>query len=152
MTVPQRGRPGATPSPDASERASWRGGSFQVLEESECRELLSSRAVGRLAFWTPDGPSILPVNHVADHDGIRFRTSPYNSITRHVGGTVVAFEVDEVDDFTESGWSVLVRGVAELLVGSSSDSLQPDPWPNGVRSVVVQIRPMEVSGRRVIAH
>ena len=135
----------------------WLRGSFQTLDEGECRELLASKPVGRIAFSTPEGPSVFPVNHVVDADGIRFRTSPYNSIAQHVGGQAVAFEVDDVDDFTQSGWSVLVRGLAELESGPSaggagSSAARPDPWPEGVRSVVVRVRATQLTGRRVMGH
>lgn len=129
----------------------WLRGAFHELTPDECRSLLASRPVGRLAFWGPDGPTVLPVNHVLGEDGIRFRASPYGSIARFGGGEVVAFEVDETDDFTESGWSVLARGVAEVVLGPVSGP-QPEPWPEGVKSVLVRVRPETLTGRRVMGH
>ncbi len=130
----------------------WLRGSFHALPDSECQELLDSVNVGRIGFWTPEGPCVLPVNYVTAHGSILFRTSPYTSIAQHVDGKVVAFEVDDVDYFSESGWSVLVRGVAEVVLGPSAVPGPPDPWPEGARSVVVRVRTASVSGRRVMGH
>lgn len=129
----------------------WLRGAFHELDPAECERLLDEKAVGRVAFWSPEGPTVLPVNYVQAEDGVRFRTSPYGSLALHAGGTVVAFEVDDVDDFTQSGWSVLVRGVAEVLLGRVPGR-EPDPWPQGVKSVMIRVRPETLTGRRVMGH
>jgi len=130
----------------------WLRGAFHELSPAECRALLAKKSVGRIAFWTAEGPSVLPVNYVVDDAGeIRFRTSPYASIAQYAGGAAVAFQVDEVDDFTQSGWSVMARGVAEVVLGARSKP-EPEPWPDGVRSVQIRVRPESLTGRRVLGH
>ena len=129
--------------------SAWLRGALHELSSSECLELVAQKDVGRIAFWSEDeGPTVLPVNYVVDTDGIRFRTSPYAGAAR-VGGSLVAFEVDETDDFTESGWSVLLRGVAEVLLGEQPGPA-PEPWAEGVRSVTVRVPATSISGRRVM--
>lgn len=139
---------GPTTGPSA-----WLRGAFHELSVSECREMLGQKEVGRIAFWSDQGPTVLPVNYVVDSDGIRFRTSPYSSVAQQVGGSVVAFEVDETDDFTESGWSVLIRGVAEVLLGPApGPGPDPEPWAEGVRPVTIRVPTTSISGRRVLGH
>ena len=110
------------------------------------------KGVGRIAFWSDEGPTVIPVNYVADADGIRFRTSPYASVAQQAGGSVVAFEVDETDDFTESGWSVLLRGVAEVAARRPAPGPDPEPWAEGVRPVTIRVPATSISGRRVLGH
>ena len=56
-----------------------------------------------------------------DGDDIIFRTSPHTELGRSMAHGPVAFEVDDFDDFSQSGWSVLVQGSAEYD--------DPDPPP-----------------------
>ncbi len=65
----------------------------------------------------------------------------------------MAFEVDEFDDYTQSGWSVLVRGVASFVAADElarDEGLRPFPWADGVRTLIVRITPVSVSGRRLL--
>ena len=65
-------------------------------------------------------PAIVPVNYVLSGSRVVFRTEPRGMLARACAGTVVAFEVDELDPEGRSGWSVLVVGQAELLDGSAA--------------------------------
>lgn len=129
----------------------WYPGRLRELSREECFELLTTRFVGRVAFCSADGPVVLPVNFAMHGEAVVFRTAPQNIIARHVSGQRLAFEVDEVDDFTQSGWSVLVQGTGEVLESPvdlpASD--RPEPWAEGTRTLYVQVNPREVSGRRV---
>jgi hypothetical protein len=131
--------------------SSWKSGRLRELDASECLELLATRSVGRVAFCSDEGPVVLPVNYVVHEDGVLFRTSPHNSIARHVRGSKAAFEVDEIDDFTQSGWSVLLSGTAELVddVHGLPPESRPVPWAEGTRSLHVRVRPRSNTGRRL---
>ena len=109
--------------------------------------------MGRVAFVDADGPVVLPVNFVLDGNTVLFCTSSANTIGRHLDSATVAFEVDEFDSLTKSGWSVLVRGVASFVSArelSRDEGLRPFPWADGVRTLVVRITPSSVSGRRLL--
>ncbi len=127
-------------------------GRIQDLTLAECLELLASRSVGRVAFCTSDGPIVLPVNYSMYDGAVVFRTAPQNVIAQHVNERPTAFEVDDVDDFTESGWSVLVQGKAAFVdsVGEIPPDSRPEPWAEGTR-VVIRVVPRSVTGRRVFA-
>lgn len=130
---------------------SWTSGKLRELDHSECLELLDTRSVGRVAFCAEDGPVVLPVNYVVHEGDVLFRTSPHNSIARHVNSRPAAFQVDEIDDFTQSGWSVLVRGKAELVedIHDLPREVRPVPWAEGTRSLFVRVRGLSITGRRL---
>ena len=130
----------------------WFPGRLTEMPAGECRELMGSTSVGRVAFVDEDGPAVLPVNYVLDGDTVLFRTSPANTIGRHLNYATVAFEVDEFDDYTQSGWSVLLRGVASFVGDDelARDQRRPFPWVEGVRPLVIRVTPVSVTGRRLL--
>lgn len=132
----------------------WTAGRLIELTTEECWELLASRPVGRVAYDDGAGPVVLPVNHQV-HDGtVRFRTAPHSTLAHRVHDHRVAFEIDDVEEFHSSGWSVLVRGRATLvdpdLRGDGDEG--PTPWVEGNRPLIVEITPTEVTGRRLIGN
>jgi nitroimidazol reductase NimA-like FMN-containing flavoprotein (pyridoxamine 5'-phosphate oxidase superfamily) len=127
---------------------------FRELSTTECLMLLKSTGVGRVGWCGDGGPRVLPVNYVVDNGRILFRTSPYSVIAKIAAGQQVAFEVDNIDEFLEIGWSVLVVGAA-TGVGDPGDipkALQdrPAPWAPGNRTLYIRIQPDTVTGRRVV--
>ena len=128
------------------------------LTREECLELLASVSVGRVAVQLGDGaPVIRPVNHRFDvqSQSIVFRTGAGSKLVAVRVSTRAAFEVDELDPTTRTGWSVIVLGVADVVVSPaeiarlSATSLVT--WAPGERGVWVQIRAETVSGRRIVA-
>ena len=132
----------------------WFRGSLTELTREECWELLAEKVVGRIAFVDDDGPVVLPVNYVTDDGTVLFRTSASSPVAAHVRNGTVAFQVDEADEVTESGWSVLLRGVATFEqptdVGPAKHP-RPSPWVEGSRNLVVRITPHVLTGRRLLA-
>jgi nitroimidazol reductase NimA-like FMN-containing flavoprotein (pyridoxamine 5'-phosphate oxidase superfamily) len=128
---------------------------FQHLPPEECRELLAAKFVGRVGFNGPDGPQVLPVNYVVHRRGIFFRTAVGSALADAMRSSRVAFEIDDIDEFLQSGWSVMAVGDAELvddpdiLVELWGDE-GPKPWAVGLRTQFVRIRPIRFTGRRVL--
>jgi len=93
------------------------------------------------------------VNYLFEDDRIVFRTSPHSELARHFSAGAAAFQIDSYDADSQSGWSVLVRGRAELLEWDElpDQDHRPEPWVDGTRSVYVRIEPERVTGRRVLA-
>ncbi|QTD96433.1 DUF1918 domain-containing protein [Streptomyces cyanogenus] len=124
------------------------------LSPDECRTLLSTHGVGRLAVSTPDGrPLVVPVNYEVVEDTIVFRTAP-DSVTATAAETEVAFEVDHLDEAMSQGWSVLAVGPASVVtepeaVRSLSRHAHTTPWAGGQRDMWVSIRPTSLTGRRI---
>ena len=120
-------------------------GVFSVLDESECSALLHDGVVGRVAFTRP-ALTILPVTYDWLDGLIVFKTSPTSSLAA-LAGQAVAFEVDDIDAETGTGWSVMVNGVMEE--GSAEQAVGITPWAAGSRTAVMVIRPERLSGRVV---
>ncbi|MFF3890081.1 DUF1918 domain-containing protein [Streptomyces sp. NPDC001914] len=129
---------------------------FQDLGPDECRALLSTHGVGRIAVTAHDGrPAVVPVNYEVVDDTITFRTAP-DSLPAAAVGTEVAFEVDHVDDALSQGWSVLAVGPANVTtdpaaVRELTERAHTTPWPGGERGLWVSIRPTSLTGRRITA-
>ena len=127
---------------------------FRELSTAECLMLLQSKRVGRIVWCGSTGPQALPVNYVVDAGRVLFRTSPHSAIAAVAVEQQVAFEVDDIDEFVETGWSVLVVGTARGVddPGDIPRSLEdrPAPWAPGIRNLYIRIQPDTVTGRRVV--
>ncbi|WP_367325757.1 pyridoxamine 5'-phosphate oxidase family protein [Streptomyces sp. HUAS ZL42] len=128
---------------------------FLGLAPEECRVLLSTHGVGRIAVSTPHGPAVVPVNYEVIEDAIAFRTAP-DSLPAGAVGSEVAFEVDHVDEAMSQGWSVLVVGPARVVTDPDAvrrlvDGAHTTPWPGGEREMWVSIEPTRITGRRITA-
>lgn len=135
-----------------------RRGSYIVkmyeLEEDVCRRLLCGCTFGRVAFEDPRaGLTVLPVNFVISHDAVVFRVQIGSALDRAGNGSLVAFEADDVDPIAESGWSVLVRGIATHLRDPKRVAALADttvhPWAPGRRDRWIEIHPQQITGRIV---
>jgi nitroimidazol reductase NimA-like FMN-containing flavoprotein (pyridoxamine 5'-phosphate oxidase superfamily) len=132
----------------------WASGKLVDLPLDECTRLLAERSVGRVAWTGPAGPTVLPVNYVVVDDGIWFRTTAHSSLATEVDDQPVAFQVDEVDEFTRSGWSVLARGTAHVVFDAARLPRTwsgPETWPSGAHALYVVIEPHVVTGKRLFA-
>jgi len=149
----------ATGSTQTANEAFWTaaqlGAGLIELDRQECLELLAAKAVGRVAYVVDNGARILPMNYIVAGDSIIFRTVPDGEIYQHAISTTCAFEVDETDEFFQSGWSVVVVGHLELATEEDFARMRygrlPEPWAAGNRHMFVRISCDHVSGRRVIA-
>lgn len=126
---------------------------LEELSWDDCFGLLGEASVGRLVYVDELGPAAVPVNYaLAGHD-IVFRSEDGSKV-RALQGHDVAYEVDEINHSTRSGWSVLVRGTSELVeferlpeVFRRIDGDVPLPWKKGIHNIWVIIRPKTVTGR-----
>jgi nitroimidazol reductase NimA-like FMN-containing flavoprotein (pyridoxamine 5'-phosphate oxidase superfamily) len=102
------------------------------LSFDESLDLLVGEVFGRLAFATPGGPRIVPLNYTLHDGAIVFRTTPYSEIATHVIGQDAAFEVDGVDHQRQTGWSVVALGGVEEVTTPELRDLRtlwvPQPW------------------------
>ncbi|MET9119171.1 pyridoxamine 5'-phosphate oxidase family protein [Streptomyces longwoodensis] len=148
-------RGGGVDLPPGQGRAMLHPG-LRNLGRDECRSLLSTHGVGRVAVSSPDGrPAVLPVNYEVIRDTIAFRTAP-DSLLAAAVGREVAFEVDHVDDALSRGWSVLAVGPASVVtepqdVRALAERAHTTPWAGGDREMWVSIRPTSLTGRRITA-
>lgn len=127
---------------------------LELLDEAAAMALLRGADFGRVGVSIGALPAIFPVNYCMVDDGVVFRTSPGSKLTAASSGAVVAFEVDDHDPATRSGWSVLVVGESEVVhdVDLAVQVLEAglEPYADGTRSSIVRITPTFVSGRRIV--
>jgi nitroimidazol reductase NimA-like FMN-containing flavoprotein (pyridoxamine 5'-phosphate oxidase superfamily) len=126
-------------------------GHFTRLSGDECGHLLRGHSVGRVSWASSRGLQVLPVSYVSSAGLIYFRTNPDSVMGELAGPVAVAFEVDDIDVSTATGWSVLVQGVARTHDDSTSDLRIPDAWAPGERALTVVITPSTCTGRAVSA-
>ncbi|GAA3719097.1 hypothetical protein GCM10022204_44000 [Microlunatus aurantiacus] len=125
------------------------------LNRGECLDLLGQSSLGRLAFVDSVGilPIIVPVNYVMHEGSVVFRAGPGAKLAAAVRGAAVAFEVGRTDETDQTGWTVLVRGIAEELVDAPVlTELREQhlrPWAPGTKRHYVRIDAHLVTGRRI---
>lgn len=128
---------------------------LRVLSLDECLERLDRTVVGRVAFLDHGEPVVLPVVFGRDGTALVFRTS-WGSKLRAAGDEgSVAIEVDEIDEATGHGWSVLVKGTASVVYDNELterwDGLGLPFWlPGGQDLFWVRVTTEEISGREII--
>jgi hypothetical protein len=130
----------------------WFPSHLREIGSAECLELLASHQIGRVAYCDERGPVVLPVNYVLQDGDVLFQTSPRSTLARYLKSGPASFQIDDYDEYTQSGWSVLVRGDAAYI---ESDDLPPEDdrptaWAEGLRSFHVRIKPFDISGRRLL--
>jgi nitroimidazol reductase NimA-like FMN-containing flavoprotein (pyridoxamine 5'-phosphate oxidase superfamily) len=123
---------------------------LSTISPDRCLALLGSVPFGRVVFTHRALPAIRPVNHIVDNGHIIIRSSLGSGITGAASnGTVVAYEADQIDPDTRTGWSVVVTGLARL-VDDPDDLVRYqqllDPWVDGRMDCVISIPADLVTG------
>jgi uncharacterized protein len=126
---------------------------LEVLPFGSCLALLSAVSVGRVGFVADGEVLVLPVNFVMDGQAVVFRTASGSKLAGAEDRSTVAFEADNYDDISQSGWSVLVRGRAEVVEDDAEidrlSRLGLYSWASTLdRPFWIRIRPTSVTGRR----
>lgn len=130
--------------------------SLLELTPTECAELLAVCRVGRIGVIVDGGPLVLPVNYrwvVDDQQAyVVLRTRTDNVIDR--AAPSAAFEIDGIDDYHRTGWSVLVRGTLHhaAIEPAVRRLIDPDPWLVDGRDSWLAITADHVTGRRLTSH
>jgi uncharacterized protein len=126
---------------------------LELLSEQECRRLLSQARVGRVAVSRGEVPAVFPVNYTVAGEEILFFTAEGTKLRAAAANATITFEVDHIDPFGETGWSVVVVGRARertepaVIAGASRSGLRP--WVGGDRPHLIAIAIEFVSGRRI---
>lgn len=124
------------------------------LSPSDCRLLLGSVPVGRVAFVVNGPPLVLPVNFTLMGNEIVIQTaamSPLAALAR--AQRLVSFEADDIDERSRLGWSVLCHGPARISTEQGEQDHHAEslvrPWFGGDRRTVLVIAPTVITGRRI---
>ena len=148
--APAQNPPAPPPVPDMTALADHAG--LETLPLEVCLRLLESVPVGRVSFYTDGEVVTLPVNHVVDGQDVVFRANRGSKLSAAERQDHVAFEADDYDLRTRTGWSVLVKGRAEVVQEDAEiqrfSRLGLYPWVTAVdRPFWIRIRPTSVTGR-----
>jgi nitroimidazol reductase NimA-like FMN-containing flavoprotein (pyridoxamine 5'-phosphate oxidase superfamily) len=130
----------------------WSG--LEILTTDECREHLESESVGRLGFVEAGSPVILPINYTMDGHAVVFRTAAGSKLSAGMMQRPVCFEIDSWDAVDHTGWSVLVKGVADEVLDEGEvarlQELPVRPWSRpDLRDHWIRIMVEELTGRRI---
>jgi nitroimidazol reductase NimA-like FMN-containing flavoprotein (pyridoxamine 5'-phosphate oxidase superfamily) len=130
-------------------------GSLDELGVDECWRLLGTQPVGRVAVIVGHYPLVFPVNFAVADKSIVYRTGSGTKL-HAIHRSNVTFEVDEIDLVHLSGWSVMVKGVAqELNIDRNRHQISEaelggaTPWAPGERDHFIRIIADQVTGRRI---
>lgn len=123
------------------------------LTVDECWTVLGGTDLGRIGFDLGRGPRIHPVNFVLDGRSVLVVTAEDTELALFEelfsAGAMVAFEADEVDRDSRTGWSVLLGGhLTRVTPHETVPELRP--WADGDRSQLLRIVPAEITGRRLV--
>ena len=123
------------------------------MDPADCWNKLATAQVGRFAAVLGRQPYVFPVNFVLHDRSIVFRTDEGTKLAAVARSREAAFEVDEVDDEFQIGWSVVALGktneIRDRVLMSRLDE-QLHPWVSGRKAHYVQLRPESVTGRRIL--
>jgi nitroimidazol reductase NimA-like FMN-containing flavoprotein (pyridoxamine 5'-phosphate oxidase superfamily) len=134
---------------------------LEHLDEAECMRLIAPGGIGRLCFAGRFDLTVLPVNYVLHDSKILFRTAPDGTTEEDLRTSIgvahaeyrVAFEVDDFDSGTRTGWSVLVQGPAHHFDSederAEAEAAGLETWAGGNRDHFIRITPARVTGRRI---
>lgn len=116
--------------------------------------LLAKVPVGRVVYTRQALPAVLPINFSLDaNSSVVLRTSPQSDLVRAIDGVVVAFEADEFDAETRSGWSVVITGRASVVTDPAENERLsqsgPVSWMPLQDGVFVRIDSEMVTGREL---
>ncbi len=124
---------------------------IQRLERHESLHLLRSLAVdgdgvGRVAYVKDGRPVLRPVTYAVGETGVMICTHERSGLIGAVG-TVVSFEVDELEPALHAGWSVIVTGVLEPATAVEAPAAS---WAAGRRTTSLRIALDVVTGVRIV--
>jgi nitroimidazol reductase NimA-like FMN-containing flavoprotein (pyridoxamine 5'-phosphate oxidase superfamily) len=130
-------------------------GGLDEISAGECWELLGTQGIGRVAVVVGHYPLVFPVNYMLDDRSVLFRTGAGTKL-HSIHRSNVTFEVDSIDVAHHSGWSVLLKGVAQELsvvrhrsTVSRAELGGATPWAPGDRNHFIRIVADEITGRRI---
>jgi len=124
-----------------------------ALEEAECRRLLMTASVGRVAFTEGAMPAIQPASFAVSRNDVLIPTGLGSKMAAGSRGAVLAFEVDDYDLTERTGWNVTVIGPSRLISDPTKvtalDALGVLPWAPATSHCYIALHMAVVRGRRI---
>jgi uncharacterized protein len=128
---------------------------LHVLDGLECRRLLGTASLGRIAFTEEAMPAIQPASFALSGDDVLIPTGLGSKMAAGSRGAVLAFEVDDYDLTARTGWNVTVIGPSRLISDPGQvvalDALGALPWAPATTHCYIALHMAVVRGRRISA-
>jgi nitroimidazol reductase NimA-like FMN-containing flavoprotein (pyridoxamine 5'-phosphate oxidase superfamily) len=125
---------------------------LEDLSTSTCWALLRDVPIGRIALPGDGDVEVFPVNFVVDGGTIVLRTAAGTKLSLIAAGSRATFEVDEVDVVEQTAWSVVLKGMVQVVIGHDAVietfEMEVQTWQAGQKPTYVRLVPDSVSGRR----
>lgn len=129
------------------------GDGRQALGRERCLALMASAPIGRVVYTDQALPAIAPVSFVLDGDQVIMSTGPGAKLAAAIRDAVVAFQVDDYDPGTGTGWSITMIGQAQAVRAPEEIArlarLPLRPWVNMTDGPFIRISSPHLSGRRI---
>jgi len=129
---------------------------MERFSEAEALDLAATVPVGRIVYSRFALPAVHVVNFQLDGRDVVFRTRKGSMFAAGVADTVVAFEVDRIDEDARTGWSVTFLGRAKLITDPTEQErlskLGIEPWAPGDRNHFIKVTTQTIAGRRIPHH
>jgi len=133
-----------TATPEDTSRSS-----LEVIARDDCLALVACMSIGRIAVALPGGPPlVVPVNYVLDGATVVFRSDPGTKLDM-LREEPVSFQVDLIDPFHRTGWSVLIQGIAYATEHDAEHEAELESWVGGEKRHWVRVVPAAITGRRI---
>jgi Pyridoxamine 5'-phosphate oxidase len=120
------------------------------LDTATCVWLLSTERVGRFVVLEPRR-AFVAVSFLVAGGAILVRVEPGSDRSGYFVGAPVALDVDVFDRYSQTGWSVHVRGVVELVLDGPRSDEEVEPrlpeWMRHAGELWLRLCALDVTGR-----
>ena len=122
---------------------------------AEALALLARVLMGRVMFTSRALPTVRPVRHIVDDDQVVIGTddaADLVDIPKRARMRVVAFQADQINLASGTGWTVTIVGDTDLV--TDPDEIRRyrrllQPWAAGQADYLIRIRPDMITGFRI---
>ena len=129
---------------------------MERFTETEALDLAATVPIGRIVYSRYAMPAVFIVNFKLDGRDPVFLTRKGSMFGAGVAESVVAFEVDRIDEAAHQGWYVTFLGRAKLITSPAEQArlagLGVEPWAPGEREHYIKIVTEKIIGRRLPHH
>lgn len=122
--VPTAPSTAAVPAAAAAPSTAAAPAAREPVSRAACLELLAPGGHGRVAATMRAIPVIVAVRFVLLGDEVVFNAGRDEGVARAIGGSVVAFEADQIGPDGRALWEVHVTGVARTVTGVASSEFR----------------------------
>jgi hypothetical protein len=126
---------------------------MEHFSDAEALTLAATVPIGRVVYSRYALPAVFVVNFKLDGQDVVFRTRKGPMFGAGVAGSVVAFEVDRIDEKAHDGWMVTFLGRAKLITDPAEQvrlaALDVESWAPGERNHFVKVVTEKIRGGRI---